>query len=331
MLKRIFKRVLFSLIVLSTLTIIIVPITYQRWRVTTASALESGSQLAETSRGTVEYARVGNAQNHGNALLILHGTPGGYDAGVILVDWLDPDNDTLCIIPSRPGYLRTPLDVGITPSAAADAMVALLDELGIETTMVLGWSGGGPTAIELAQRHPERVSGLILLSARIRLDDKYHFTEPGEHRQPFNPQSVNNSDSYWGPDLRVYLQIAGFSLMPDFFLARFFPAEVQSMELTIDRLRQTSATTQPRSRRELGRRNDHWQFASLERDPVVQIEAPTLIIHSPIDASVNFEHALYISNAIRNSELFIVENESHFSTLNADAARKIRSFLHDAE
>ena len=37
---------------------------------------------------SVEYASVGNSENPGNHLLILHGTPGGYDAGVILADWL---------------------------------------------------------------------------------------------------------------------------------------------------------------------------------------------------------------------------------------------------
>ena len=325
--KRILKRILIFIIVLSTLTIIMVSITYRQWRVDTAKALESGSQLAETSKGTVEYANVGSSENPGKPLLILHGTPGGYDAGVILADWLDLDNNTMCIIPSRPGYLRTPLDIGKTPGAAADIMIALLDELGIETTAVLGWSGGGPTAIELTQRHPERIKGLILLSARIRLDDKYYFTESDEHLKPFDPASVNTSAAFWGPDLERYLQIAGFSLMPDFFLQRFFPDEVQSMDLTVDRLRQMSTTTQLPSRRNLGRHNDYWQFASLQRDPVVQIEVPTLVIHSPIDASVNFEHASYISDAIANSELFIVENESHFSTLSPEVAAKIRSFL----
>ncbi len=331
MLKRILKRILISLVVLSALTAVIVPVTYYRWRADTTEALESGSRMAETSRGSVEYATVGNSESPANHLLILHGTPGGYDAGMILAGWLDLDNTTLGIIPSRSGYLRTPLDIGKTPGAAADAMVTLLDELGIETATVLGWSGGGPTAIELAQRHPERIKGLILLSARIRLDDKYYFTESDEHLKPFDPASVNISKDFFGPDLERYLQIAGFRLMPAFLLRRFFPDEVQSIDLTIDRLRQMSATTQLPSRRNLGRHNDYWQFASLQRDPAVQIETPTLVIHSPIDASVNFEHASYISNAIENSELVIVENESHFSTLNPEAAAKVRSFLQNVE
>ncbi len=152
---------------------------------------------------------------------------------MILADWLNLDNNTLCIIPSRSGYLRTPLDAGMTPAAAADAMAALLDELGIEKTTVLGWSGGGPTAIELAQRHPEHVKGLILLSARIRWDDKYYFTELDDPSKPFDPASLNTSASFWGPDLKKYVQMVGFNLMPDFFLERFFPGEVQSMDLTM--------------------------------------------------------------------------------------------------
>ncbi len=88
-----------------------------------------------------------------------------------------------------------------------------------------------------------------------------------------------------------------------------------------------STTTQLPSRRDLGRHNDIWQFAALQQNPVVQIEAPTLVVHSPIDASVDFEHASYISDAVEGSELFIVGNESHFSTLNPEAAGKIKTLL----
>ena len=67
-----------------------------------------------------------------------------------------------------------------------------------------------------------------------------------------------------------------------------------------------------------------------ERDYVAR-QLELLVIHSPIDASVNFEHASYISEAIENSELLIVENESHFSTLNPEAAAKVRTFLQKVE
>jgi pimeloyl-ACP methyl ester carboxylesterase len=45
----------------------------------------------------------------------------------------------------------------------ADA-IAVLDDAGIERCVVLGWSMGVTVATELALRHPERVSGLLLVA-----------------------------------------------------------------------------------------------------------------------------------------------------------------------
>ena len=40
-----------------------------------------------------------------------------------------------------------------------------MDELGIEKAFIIGSSSGGPSAIQFAQRHPERCIGLILCSS----------------------------------------------------------------------------------------------------------------------------------------------------------------------
>lgn len=69
---------------------------------------------------------------------------------------------------SRPGYDSTPVTVGRSAQEAADALVALLDELEIETVSVIGISAGGPTALALAKRHPARVRS-VLLEAAITL------------------------------------------------------------------------------------------------------------------------------------------------------------------
>lgn len=61
-------------------------------------------------------------------------------------------------------YLGTPLEGRETIDAQADLHAALLDVLGIERTGVLGWSGGGPSSYRLAVRHPQRVSGLVVLA-----------------------------------------------------------------------------------------------------------------------------------------------------------------------
>lgn len=50
-------------------------------------------------------------------------------------------------------------------SDMTEAVIGLLDELGIERAMIAGHSFGGRIALELALRHPERVAGLLLLNA----------------------------------------------------------------------------------------------------------------------------------------------------------------------
>jgi pimeloyl-ACP methyl ester carboxylesterase len=58
--------------------------------------------------------------------------------------------------PADPGHLRLADHV-------ADA-VAVLNDAGIERTVVMGWSVGAAVATELAHRYPDRVAGLLLVA-----------------------------------------------------------------------------------------------------------------------------------------------------------------------
>jgi pimeloyl-ACP methyl ester carboxylesterase len=122
--------------------------------------VESGSKIAATSLGPIEYAEAGK----GEPMLIVHGAGGGYDQGLLI--GRDVGDGFRLIAPSRFGYLRTPAPEDASPAAQADAYVALLDHLGVQECVVVGVSAGAPGAIELALRHPERVFALILLVPR---------------------------------------------------------------------------------------------------------------------------------------------------------------------
>jgi pimeloyl-ACP methyl ester carboxylesterase len=91
---------------------------------------------------------------------MVHGSGGGHDQGM---DWARPlaTQGIRVIAMSRFGYLRTPRPADASPEAQADAHVCLLDALGITRAAVMGVSAGGPSALQTAIRHPDRVSALV--------------------------------------------------------------------------------------------------------------------------------------------------------------------------
>ncbi len=114
---------------------------------------------ATTSYGAVEYARYGT----GPAVLVVHGSGGGWDQGV---DWaqrrLPPDREVLAV--SRFGYLGSPLPSGATTANQADAFAAVLDDAGVDRADVVALSAGSVTAVRFAIEHPGRVRSLLLES-----------------------------------------------------------------------------------------------------------------------------------------------------------------------
>lgn len=116
-------------------------------------------QVVATARGPVEVARVGR----GPAVVAVHGIPGSWRQAVPLA--LDLAGDFEVLLPSRPGYGTTPLATGRSPADQADAYAALLDALGLGAAAVVGISGGGPSSLAFAQRHPGRTRALVLCCA----------------------------------------------------------------------------------------------------------------------------------------------------------------------
>jgi 2-hydroxy-6-oxonona-2,4-dienedioate hydrolase len=117
-----------------------------------------GSTMVDTRCGPMEMQQAGD----GLPLLVIHGSGGGHDQGMA---WARPlsQQGIRVIAVSRFGYLRTPRPADASPEAQADAHVCLLDALGIAQAAVMGMSAGGPSAMQTAIRHPQRVGALILV------------------------------------------------------------------------------------------------------------------------------------------------------------------------
>jgi 2-hydroxy-6-oxonona-2,4-dienedioate hydrolase len=117
-----------------------------------------GSRVIDTPCGAIEVQQAGQ----GTPLLIIHGSGGGHDQGMA---WAEPlsRQGVQVIAMSRFGYLRTVRPADASPEKQADAHVCLLDGLGIAKAAVMGVSAGGPSAMQTAIRHPDRVSALVLV------------------------------------------------------------------------------------------------------------------------------------------------------------------------
>src|SRR6266568_3083396 len=70
------------------------------------------------------------------------------------------------IAPDQPGFGRSdkPTDHPQYFTHSADALLGLLDHLGIERTHLIGNSLGGGTAVRFALRHPDRAGRLVLMA-----------------------------------------------------------------------------------------------------------------------------------------------------------------------
>jgi 2-hydroxy-6-oxonona-2,4-dienedioate hydrolase len=118
----------------------------------------SGSQIAATACGPIEYA----IEGEGPPVLVVHGAGGGFDQGLAfgqpLAEW-----GFRVIAVFRFGYLRTPLPRDASPEAQGDAHACLLDALHVDRVAVMGGSAGAPSAMQLCLRHPERCSSMVLV------------------------------------------------------------------------------------------------------------------------------------------------------------------------
>ena len=123
-----------------------------------AARAAQGSTVLQTRCGPVELQQAGS----GTPLLMVHGSGGGHDQGMAFAGPL-AQHGIRVIAVSRFGYLRTPMPADGSPEAQADAHVCVLDALGIARAAVLGASAGGPSAMQTAIRHPDRVSALVLV------------------------------------------------------------------------------------------------------------------------------------------------------------------------
>ena len=287
------KKMAYGLLVLLILGTGLVLVSYSNFSEERLTAIKTGSKILDTAAGPMEYQQIGN---NGPVLLLLHGTPGGYDQAI-------PIEGMRVLVPSRPGYLRTPLDTGRTPQEQADAYAALMDSLGIDQVIVMGASGGGPSAIAFAVRHPKRTVALIALEAVSQTLSLEELTI----ETPF----FMSSDFYMWAALSAMKTLMG----PEGIVELVVP-NPENQRLILDdpaklkKIESLMWSSWPMSLRQLGEANDFTQFADIDLNASA-ISVPTLIIHGTEDINVEYTQSIALAEQIPGAILHTVDGADH--------------------
>lgn len=325
--RRKWKRVAVLLATFTLAAVILIyavaQVDFRWWRRGRHITLHSGSKLANTDQGVVEYAMLGE----GPPVLVMHGGFGGYDQALQIAGFL---KGFRIVAPSRPGYLRTELSVGPTYEEQARAYAALLDSLGIDRVAVFGVSAGGPPAIQFAAQYPGRTWALVLIAAVTK-----------EWRVPTPKASVFRriTDRVFGKDFADWLLARAVMRFPEHLLLNDNSCDLSARDREILRqdpkklrlLMDFVANLGPSSLRYEGFVNDVIQYGRMgERDPL-PISAPTLVIHGTADAEVDFAHGESVARRIVGSELVAIEGAGHFTLLTQSEENEplVREFLHE--
>lgn len=128
------------------------------------TVFEATGKTVPYAEGQVHYHEAGTAT--GTPLVLLHGGGPGASAWSNFgrnVPVFAETFRTLAV--DQPGYGRSAVGpvTGHYFTFAADAVVAVLDALGIEKVHLIGNSLGGGTAVRFALRYPDRAARLVLM------------------------------------------------------------------------------------------------------------------------------------------------------------------------
>jgi pimeloyl-ACP methyl ester carboxylesterase len=270
------------------------------------ASLDAGACVVHTAAGDVQVARRGS----GTRVLVSHGSPGGFDLGA---SWARHLQDGGCelIAPSRPGYLRTPLESGHSPENQADLYAAMLDTLEIERVAVYGFSGGGPSAVQFAARHPDRIT-VLFLEAAITLPTKLDLGLQ-------NRLIMNSSFLVWlfyetsrrQAGLVTRLSVDGMAGGLSKEQKRAAASWITSDPARLEVIKEMAGCIAPKRYRHSGWVNDLANEANLASLPFAAVTAPTLVAHGTNDSIVPTEHATCAADGIAGAELMLVDEGHH--------------------
>lgn len=261
-----------------------------------------GAVLLQTRCGPIEVQEAGT----GVPLLVVHGSGGGHDQGMAFAGAL-AQHGIRVIAMSRFGYLRTPMPADSSAAAQADAHVCLLDALGIRRAAVMGGSAGAPSALQMAIRHLDRVSALILLvPLAYKPPSQADSAPPMPAWVEATMMRLIGSDFLFWAALQVSRDqvIRVVLATPPELLATASPQERARVNAMLDNILPVSARAE-------GLRSDTAVGKHLVPAPLGSIHLPTLIVSARDDRYGTYASAQYTASQIAGAKFVGFDEGGH--------------------
>ena len=278
----------------------------------TYKRISGKSTVIPSPYGDIEYTEGGS----GPAVLVIHGSGGGFDQGELMVQAVLGDQFHW-IAPSRFGYLRSTFHEGATFDDQAHAYAYLLDQLGIKKVAVVVLSHGGPSALLFAALHPERVSSLTLISSGVASSATQDQAEANQKGEMW--VTIFKYDPlYWGITKLFNKQLMELMGANDAVIADLTPEQRELAAQFIDYMN-------PVSQRSAGAAFDN--KATMPNERIASIQAPTLIFHAKDDTLQLYHNAEFAASTIPGARLVSFERGGHLLMIVEQST--IRTVMHE--
>ncbi len=295
--------------------IITVRIGFVVWKKTASRVMDEG-EIMDLPSGKIHYRLIGD----GPVLFFMHGGPGGIDQDYFIKYLVEEGYSILTV--SRPGYLQTPFQT-LSYEQQADQYIELLDKLHIKKVVPMGVSAGGPLALNLANKYPERTHAMIMEAG---ISTIYDIPD-------------NAEDSFW---MKLYLNegiqdlLSWLSIIMVTWAFKLTFKSILRLETLLDKEGVDKFTvlaaedparrnwvmglmkvTGPMSIRKAGLDHDIKLMTAIERIPVDNIAVKSLLFYSRDDNDVKWLNAEYLTNNLADYEL-IETHGGHFMWVGED-------------
>lgn len=249
-----------------------------------------------------------------DGLHIAYQVTGGGDLDIVLIsgfvshlelDWGDPRHarflDGLGAMGRLIRFDKRGTGMSDRPSGVPDLehrmhdVLAVMDAVGSERAVLVGYSEGGPMAMMMAATHPERVQSLVLYGtyARRTWAPDYPWAQTVQEREAYTDLLVSTWD--WEADLRMRCP-SGDEAMERWWAQRMRAAATPG---TIRALMDMNALVDV-------------------RDLLGSIRVPTLVLHRTGDALFDLRDAHYLAEHIADAALLELDGSDHFVSGNPD-------------